>query len=200
MLALRRIPRLCRSVSTDIHHLPSSTTSLIPLANRDTRGAPDGESSSRTSPHSQTNANLHTQSTRLPANSQPDPSASTSSSGAPPPPPPNDEPQASSSQLTPHSSVPSTLPRDGPSHFESQSSPPFHTHAFFTALEKTFPTPTARSLMRATRALLVDRIGRVRREGLTGKDLDNVSGPLHGCRAFLTVALIASVPVPRSTL
>jgi hypothetical protein len=52
--------------------------------------------------------------------------------------------------------------------------PPFHTHAFFNALEKTFPTPTARSLMRATRALLVDRVGRVRREGLTAKDLDNV--------------------------
>ena len=54
------------------------------------------------------------------------------------------------------------------------SSPPFHTHAFFTALEKTFPEQTARSLMRATRALLVDRIGKVRREGLTVKDLDNV--------------------------
>ncbi|KAJ7937119.1 hypothetical protein B0H13DRAFT_1588913 [Mycena leptocephala] len=55
----------------------------------------------------------------------------------------------------------------------SYANPPFHTHAFVTALEKTFPTPTARSLMRATRALLVDRIGRVRREGLTVKDLDN---------------------------
>ncbi|PBK72636.1 hypothetical protein ARMSODRAFT_851001, partial [Armillaria solidipes] len=53
------------------------------------------------------------------------------------------------------------------------SQPPFHTHAFFTVLEKTFPTPTARGLMRATRALLVDRVGRVRREGLTAKDLDN---------------------------
>ncbi|KIK98746.1 hypothetical protein PAXRUDRAFT_9338 [Paxillus rubicundulus Ve08.2h10] len=51
--------------------------------------------------------------------------------------------------------------------------PPFHTHAFFAALERTFPTPTARSLMRATRALLVDRVGRVRREGLTMQDLDN---------------------------
>jgi hypothetical protein len=30
--------------------------------------------------------------------------------------------------------------------------------------------------MRATRALLVDRVGRVRREGLTVKDLDNVRG------------------------
>ena len=28
--------------------------------------------------------------------------------------------------------------------------------------------------MRATRALLVDRIGRVKRDGLTVKDLDNV--------------------------
>ncbi|KAJ7068200.1 hypothetical protein C8F01DRAFT_1117263 [Mycena amicta] len=55
----------------------------------------------------------------------------------------------------------------------SSANPPFDTHAFFAALEKTFPTPTARSLMRATRALLVDRLGRVRREGLTVKDLDN---------------------------
>lgn len=58
------------------------------------------------------------------------------------------------------------------------SNPPFHTHTFFTALEKTFPEEVARSLMRATRALLVDRIGRVRREGLTVKDLDNVSSCL----------------------
>ncbi|KAG9317542.1 hypothetical protein JVU11DRAFT_1748 [Chiua virens] len=47
------------------------------------------------------------------------------------------------------------------------TAPPFHTHAFFRALEGSFPTPTARSLMRATRALLVDRIGRVKRDGLT---------------------------------
>ncbi|KAG1839051.1 hypothetical protein C8R48DRAFT_751464 [Suillus tomentosus] len=56
---------------------------------------------------------------------------------------------------------------------QSYAVPPFHTHAFVAALEKSFPTPTARSLMRATRALLVDRIDRVRREGLTVKDLDN---------------------------
>lgn len=56
---------------------------------------------------------------------------------------------------------------------QSYTAPPFHTHAFVASLEKSFPTPTARSLMRATRALLVDRIGRVRREGLTVKDLDN---------------------------
>ncbi|KAF5387849.1 hypothetical protein D9615_000351 [Tricholomella constricta] len=69
------------------------------------------------------------------------------------------------------SGVPST--EVAPSHTPTYSNPPFHTHAFFTALEKTFPTPTARSLMRATRALLVDRLGKVRREGLTAKDLDN---------------------------
>jgi len=71
------------------------------------------------------------------------------------------------------------------------SSPPFHTHAFFTALEKTFPEETARSLMRATRALLVDRIGKVRREGLTVKDLDNQAylfrAALSELRAELTM-------------
>jgi hypothetical protein len=68
----------------------------------------------------------------------------------------------------------SGVPLTEVSRVPTYSNPPFHTHAFFTALEKTFPTPTARSLMRATRALLVDRVGKVRREGLTVKDLDNV--------------------------
>lgn len=73
----------------------------------------------------------------------------------------------------------SDVPSTDVSRVPAYSNPPFHTHAFFTALEKTFPTPTARSLMRATRALLVDRVGKVRREGLTVKDLDNVcSDPL----------------------
>ncbi|KAF8231862.1 hypothetical protein L208DRAFT_1423366 [Tricholoma matsutake] len=67
----------------------------------------------------------------------------------------------------------SDVPSTDVSRVPAYSNPPFHTHAFFTALEKTFPTPTARSLMRATRALLVDRVGKVRREGLTVKDLDN---------------------------
>ena len=51
---------------------------------------------------------------------------------------------------------------------------PFHTHVFFTALEKTFPSPVARTLMAATRGLLVDRILKIRRESLITKDLDNV--------------------------
>ncbi|KAF8076313.1 hypothetical protein FPV67DRAFT_1444998 [Lyophyllum atratum] len=75
------------------------------------------------------------------------------------------------SAISPISSVPST--EIAHSHAPTYSSPPFHTHAFFAALEKTFPTPTARSLMRATRALLVDRVNKVRREGLTVQDVDN---------------------------
>ena len=72
-----------------------------------------------------------------------------------------------------------------PPHTSTYQNPPFDTHAFFSVLDKTFPTPTARSLMRATRALLVDRTGKVRRDGLTYKDLDNVSGErLHRVRMF----------------
>jgi len=83
--------------------------------------------------------------------------------------------QGNNSKSPPQTSdVPSTDVARVPTY----SHPPFHTHAFFTALEKTFPTPTARSLMRATRALLVDRVGKVRREGLTVKDLDNVCNGL----------------------
>jgi hypothetical protein len=57
------------------------------------------------------------------------------------------------------------------------SSPPFDTHKFFVALAKSFEPSTARSLMRATRALFVDRIGRVRNEALSTKDLENVRFP-----------------------
>ena len=77
------------------------------------------------------------------------------------------------------SEVPTTYMSDPSSKSPTYTSPPFHTHTFFAALEKTFPEQIARSLMRATRALLVDRIGRVQREGLTVKDLDNVR--LHCC-------------------
>jgi hypothetical protein len=42
--------------------------------------------------------------------------------------------------------------------------------------------------MRATRALLVDRIAKVKRDGLTYKDLDNVSAALlHRVPTFLTL-------------
>jgi hypothetical protein len=51
---------------------------------------------------------------------------------------------------------------------------PFHTYKLFIALEQTFPTPIARTLMRSTRNLLVDRISKVQRDALDVKDLDNV--------------------------
>ncbi|KAG2135901.1 uncharacterized protein EDB93DRAFT_794671 [Suillus bovinus] len=91
---------------------------------------------------------------------------------------PNPSPPSSSPPPEDVLSLPATL--SGPparayqqDHQQSYEAPPFHTHAFVATLEKSFPTPSARSLMRATRALLVDRIDRVRREGLTVKDLDN---------------------------
>ncbi|KAG8684447.1 hypothetical protein FRC11_012094, partial [Ceratobasidium sp. 423] len=49
----------------------------------------------------------------------------------------------------------------------------FDTHRFVTALERNFPTPVARALMRATRALLVIRFGRVKQEIFGVRDLDN---------------------------
>lgn len=55
-----------------------------------------------------------------------------------------------------------------------QAQPPFHTHAFFTKLETTFPTPVAEGLMHVTKSLLVEKLDRVRKDGLTKKDLDNV--------------------------
>ncbi|KIM23717.1 hypothetical protein M408DRAFT_332206 [Serendipita vermifera MAFF 305830] len=50
---------------------------------------------------------------------------------------------------------------------------PFHTYNLFTALEKTFPTPVARTLMKSVRGLLVDRMLKIRRDALDVKDLDN---------------------------
>lgn len=88
-----------------------------------------------------------------------------------PPPASSPPPEDASSLPTTLSGPPARAYQPDPQ--QSYAAPPFHTHAFVSALEKSFPTPTARSLMRATRALLVDRIDRVRREGLTVKDVDN---------------------------
>lgn len=56
--------------------------------------------------------------------------------------------------------------------------PPFNTHHFYSVLEMTMPPPIAHNLMNATRALLVDRLGRVKREALTSKDLEVVRLPV----------------------
>ncbi|KAF9055190.1 hypothetical protein BDZ89DRAFT_1152982 [Hymenopellis radicata] len=154
--------RLCRSLSTEVHH-PAPSTSLIPILHRDPSHpdvplTPGARSISLALPKDQSPPSAHSLS---------DPTSNAPPPPQPPPPPTADEQAA----VATTSGVPSTLP--APSKPPTYSHPPFHTHAFFTALEKTFPTPTARSLMRATRGLLVDRIGRVRREGLQVKDLDN---------------------------
>jgi len=59
---------------------------------------------------------------------------------------------------------------------------PFHTYKLFTALESTFATPVARTLMESVRGLLVDRTFKIRRDALDVKDLDNV------CLAHLITA------------
>jgi len=79
--------------------------------------------------------------------------------------------------------------------------PPFHTHAFFAALERTFPTPVARSLTRATRGLLIDRFDRVKRDGLTRKDLDNVHTEFSAyIQPNCTHAFVASIPLSCCTI
>lgn len=100
----------------------------------------------------------------------------TSGNSTPPPQPP--PPGSATAELS-HPPVPVNPTYDS-SGSSSQhvspsprANPPFDTFRFFSALEKTFPTPTARNLMRATRGLLVDRIGRVRRDALTVKDLES---------------------------
>lgn len=85
----------------------------------------------------------------------------------------NDRESSSPSPISPPALIEPSAGK-APPRTSTYQNPPFDTHTFFSVLEKTFPTPTARSLMRATRALLVDRIGKVKRDGLTYKDLDNV--------------------------
>ena len=75
--------------------------------------------------------------------------------------------------IDPQTNLP--FPHAGPASPPLHINPPFNTHRFFTVLERSFPTPIARNLMRATRALLVDRIGRVKRDALTTQDLESVS-------------------------
>lgn len=146
-MLLRAAPRAYRALNTDVYVTSPSKTLLVAYYNT---GPSLGDPPTNSPPHPR------------------DPSSSSTvlSSQA------NDAPPLNKTLNT---GVPAPYVVDTPSRkLPTYSSPPFHTHTFFTALEKTFPEQTARSLMRATRALLVDRIGKVRREGLTVKDLDNV--------------------------
>jgi hypothetical protein len=85
----------------------------------------------------------------------------------------SDPPKQSDLPTPPRTIIPAPTPPF------SSSNPPFHTHIFFTALEKCFPTPVARALMKATRAMLIDRVGKARRECLGNKDLENVRSHRH---------------------
>lgn len=141
---------------------PSASNSIVvSLAHpRDPSNLPisptDGSSSSSSSssvlPPSDLGSDLSSAGAPLPSSLPPQDAA--------PPPPPSNLP-------APHVS-PAIVTNP------TYSSPPFHTYKFFSELEKTFPTPTARHLMRATRALLVDRVGKVKRDALTVKDLESV--------------------------
>lgn len=148
-MLLRAVPRTCRALNPDV-----SVTKALLAAYYNT-GSTLGDPPTNSPPSNPSSASmLHPR----------DPSNSFLTNDVPP-----------SSGSSSNSGVPAPYVVHMPSRkLPTYSSPPFHTHSFFTALEKTFPEQTARSLMRATRALLVDRIGRVRSEGLTVKDLDNV--------------------------
>lgn len=182
----RRIPSLVRLVSTNIELPPPPTSS-----NSNTRLAEGDYPVARTSQYS--DASTEPQSAIRAALS----SASSSEAPAATPPSPQAAPSPdNSSESNQHpfagareyaenqelakAALPSNLPalpqttRTGPVSDLTSATPPFNTHAFFMELEKTFPSTTAESLMRATRALLVDRIGRVKREALMTKDVENV--------------------------
>jgi hypothetical protein len=109
-------------------------------------------------------------------------SSAVQTSSPPPSPPETSQVNISGPPSPPTPPVPARPLMNMPPTYQN---PPFHTHKFVAELEKTFPTPTARSLMRATRALLVDRIGRVKREGLAVKDLENVRAPVI-CNTYPT--------------
>ncbi|KAI0751338.1 hypothetical protein C8Q80DRAFT_568175 [Daedaleopsis nitida] len=72
------------------------------------------------------------------------------------------------------------------------ASPPFDTHKFFKVLSYTHTTPVARSIMRATRAILIDRIGRVKKDGLTTQDLES--------QAYLFKAALSELRTETSVL
>ncbi|EJD53832.1 hypothetical protein AURDEDRAFT_180232 [Auricularia subglabra TFB-10046 SS5] len=81
------------------------------------------------------------------------------------------QPQQPPPDIEPSTNLP--LPALAPSPLVAFPSPPFHTHEFFVALRGVFTEPVARSLMKATRALLVHRTDRLNAEMLNRKDLDN---------------------------
>lgn len=163
VMIARRLPRLYRTITT------TGPEIQLPLT-ADLKGP-------KTSPKRKAQSSSSGATTLSTSSSSTDTSNSRSLSISLSPSSSSTTPQGSASSLSDGNSLP--LPPQAthlaPAHLHVSSNPPFHTHTFFLVLERTFPTPVAHALMRATRGLLVDRIGRVRREGLGLKDLDNVS-------------------------
>jgi hypothetical protein len=188
-MLLRQLPRLRCSLSTHVGP-PSTSTSIVPSSHRDAHTAPT--------------ATQHSTEPRDVSRSRARFSTSVDNRDAPPTTSTNEDADPDEDDTPRSSNVPSVPERRPSSNIPSYTRPPFHTHQFFTALEKTFPPQTARSLMRATRALLVDRVGRIKREGLTVKDLDNVCDLLiifNHYPSFLIVHILkASLFIPRSTV
>ena len=193
-MLLRQLPRLCRSLSTEVN-LASSSTSVVSITHRDAHTA-----SGIADPPRPLSGDTTRQSVLLahPKDPQLSPRANTDTGS-----------QTTDPRLGPDREI--VKPLDAQAVVGSGSSsdippysrPPFHTYQFFIALERTFPTETARNLMRATRALLVDRLGKVRRDGLTQKDLDNVclvSYPLLLSDAYDASKHILSVQPYRSSV
>jgi hypothetical protein len=163
---LRQLPRLCRSLSTTDAHLPSTPASIVTAPAPPTPALLDSPRSGQP-----VHAAPSTPSTQSTLSTQPMHSSQPTKSH-------NFVKLAQSAQSA--QSTPPTA-ADAIPQTTSYDQPPFRTHKFFTALERNFPPSTARSLMRATRSLLVDRMNNVKRTSLTTQDLENVHPLLILC-------------------
>ena len=186
-MLLRQFPRICHSLpksetrSALPTRLSKATNQRISLRKAHTPSTiadPDLLSDASSSSRSISLADPR-ESTR----SQQDGESSSSARFGPPPPSENSE----SVPLEPTRQIVTTEPSTRGEGAALYASPPFNTHQFFKVLERVFPPEVARSLMRATRALLVDRLGRIRREGLNDKDLDNV------CASNVSIAILLDI-------
>src|SRR5271170_4939182 len=117
-MLLRPLARLCRSLSTEVN-LPPSSISTIPASHRETHTSPTSNE-----PHPPLSADPHR---------RVDLKDLSHSAGALTSPDTNDEDDIVSAGS---SSVPMVSQRTPSSQVPPYSRPPFHTHQFFTALEK----------------------------------------------------------------
>ncbi|CAL1702216.1 unnamed protein product [Somion occarium] len=187
-MILRNLPRFYRPLCSELH-------TQSPYPNFPSRKL-HGNANITDPPASGMSANISLAHPRDPASSK---SSTVGSPGStsppdihsvPPPsssaPPPSPPPPIKDTEDTEHVPIPenfapvvatppieSTLPSPHQVAHLQYATPPFNTHKFCRQLELSFPRESAEGLMRATRALLVDRIGKVRRDALTSKDLES---------------------------